>query len=181
MSLLGNIFRAFSSSDSNDKISVSNSSSDYSFFDEVTWYCDGCNCVLNEQEDFDTSTGIWYCTECGYENDVSSENIYDSEEDFQQAMGIPKCPWCGSTVVGDSPDALKFFNCNTCGGRFFLEDGELVNVFDRGKKDNDHICENCGESLAGGNYTAPWEDGDNYDGYVTCPHCGYNNYIYEDD
>lgn len=36
-------------------------------------------------------------------------------------------------------------------------------------------CENCGASLAGGYYTAPWEDGDNEYGYWICPRCGHTN------
>lgn len=34
----------------------------------------------------------------------------------------------------------------------------------------DH-CYNCGGSLAGGEYTFPWEDGSNEYGYWICPHC----------
>lgn len=44
--------------------------------------------------------------------------------------------------------------------------------------------ENCGQSLAGGALTLPWEDGDNPNAYVTCPHCGHENNLYgygEDD
>ena len=38
-------------------------------------------------------------------------------------------------------------------------------------------CCNCGQSLAGGELTAPWEDGDNPSTYVKCPHCGAINYL----
>ena len=37
-------------------------------------------------------------------------------------------------------------------------------------------CINCGSSLAGGYYTAPWEDDDNEYGYWECPCCGAINY-----
>ena len=42
-------------------------------------------------------------------------------------------------------------------------------------------CANCGCSLDGGEYTAPWEDDDNANGYIICPHCKYKNYDYSDD
>lgn len=42
-------------------------------------------------------------------------------------------------------------------------------------------CPSCGQSLEGGDYTAPWEDGDNSYGYVTCPHCGYDVILDSDD
>ena len=43
--------------------------------DKIDWYCDKCGCYMNDQEGFDTSTGRWICAECGYENDVSENNI----------------------------------------------------------------------------------------------------------
>ena len=58
---------------------------------EDTWYCDGCHSVLNEQDGFNTYSGRWTCTECGYDNDVSEDNLYSSEEEYQEAMGIPRC------------------------------------------------------------------------------------------
>lgn len=45
-------------------------------------------------------------------------------------------------------------------------------------------CLNCQQSLRGGDLTLPWEDGNNPNAYVTCPHCGYKNNKYgfgEDD
>ena len=42
-------------------------------------------------------------------------------------------------------------------------------------------CENCGASLRGGVYTAPWEDGDNSEGYIICPKCKHKNIDYDDD
>ena len=149
--------------------------------DDITWYCDGCNAVLNEQRGFSTENGTWECTECGFENDVTSDNVYDSEEDYQIAMGIPKCPYCGSMVTGDAPDAQYYFNCKNCHGRFVLEDGELISVHDISRRKSDRKCSNCGQSLAGGEYSAPWENGNNSDGYTKCPHCGYINYEWFED
>lgn len=45
-------------------------------------------------------------------------------------------------------------------------------------------CINCEQPLEKGTLTLPWEDGDNSNAYVECPHCGYKNIIYgfgEDD
>lgn len=45
-------------------------------------------------------------------------------------------------------------------------------------------CIRCQQSLAGGFLTLPWQDGDNENAYITCPHCGYDNIVYgygEDD
>ena len=82
-------------------------------------------------------------------------------------------------MTGDWPDKSIWFNCSTCGDRFILEDGELVNVLYR-KKKGGRKCENCGEPLTGGSYTAPWENGNNSEGYTKCPHCGHVNFQYDD-
>ena len=45
-------------------------------------------------------------------------------------------------------------------------------------------CINCGMSLSGGDLTLPWEDGDNPNAYIICPHCRNKNTVYgygEDD
>lgn len=144
---------------------------------EDTWYCDGCHSVLNEQDGFNTYSGRWTCTECGYDNDVSEDNLYSSEEEYQEAMGIPRCPSCGGMVQGDSPDATYWFNCTSCGERFYLDCGELVSPFDRSRCTSSRTCISCGASLSGGEYTAPWENGSNPDGYIKCPSCGCANFI----
>ena len=45
-------------------------------------------------------------------------------------------------------------------------------------------CINCGMSLSGGDLTLPWEDGDNPNAYIICPHRRKKNTVYgygEDD
>lgn len=163
MRLLGSILRRLASAGNSD----------------ITWYCDGCHAILNEQQGFSTDSGHWECTECGFDNDVTDSNVYSSEEDYQDAMGIPRCPSCGGLVAGDAPDATYWFNCTSCGERFYLENGELISPFAR-RGTGGGNCKNCGQSLSGGEYTAPWENGNNPDGYVKCPHCGYANFRYED-
>ena len=39
------------------------------------WSCDGCATLMNGQPGFTASNGVWTCTECGYVNDVTSNNI----------------------------------------------------------------------------------------------------------
>lgn len=90
------------------------------------------------------------------------------------------CPQCGKRMKGDWPDKSIWFNCANCGDRFVLEDGELVNVLFRNNK-NSRTCENCGRNMTKGSYTAPWENGNNSDGYIKCPYCGHVNFIWEDD
>ena len=151
-----------------------------SFGSDVTWYCDGCNSVLNDQEGFNTYSGTWECTECGHINDVTDNNVYSSEEEYQESMGIPRCPYCGGMVHGDAPDATYWFNCNDCGTRFYLENGELKDPFDRSNYNSGRTCINCGQSLDGGTYVGKWEEG-NSNAYVLCPHCNCPNYDYSDD
>ena len=39
----------------------------------------------------------------------------------------------------------------------------------------ENYCINCGRDLRNAPYTAPWEDGDNEEGYWTCPSCHTKN------
>lgn len=46
------------------------------------WYCDECDAYMNSQRGFTTSSGEWTCSECGFVNDVSEDNIiYDDADD----------------------------------------------------------------------------------------------------
>ncbi|MBP3804022.1 MAG: Sec23/Sec24 zinc finger-containing protein [Oribacterium sp.] len=44
-------------------------------FPGIDWYCDGCHAFLNIQKGFDDHKKSWKCTECGFKNVISSENI----------------------------------------------------------------------------------------------------------
>lgn len=158
MGLFGSIFGGFKSS----------------FGSSDEWYCDGCNATLHEQSGFTTDDSTWECDECGRENDVSSSNLFDSHEDYRRSKGIPDCPYCGDTVRGDAPDATYWFNCTGCRERFYLEDGELISPWSSRGKSTGSTCESCQNELSG-DYTAPWEDGGNPNGYITCNSCGYRN------
>ncbi len=53
-------------------------------FPGIDWWCDKCNASLNQQTGFDDHCDIWKCTECGYRNRISEEEIYASEEEFRK-------------------------------------------------------------------------------------------------
>ena len=63
---------------------------------EDTWYCDGCHSVLNEQDGFNTCSGRWVCTECGYDNDVPEDNLP------MTSSGLDNLPGTGSINDGAS-------------------------------------------------------------------------------
>lgn len=41
----------------------------------VLWFCDDCEAYMNIQPGFSDKTGTWTCTECGFANDVSKQNV----------------------------------------------------------------------------------------------------------
>ena len=41
----------------------------------VFWFCDNCDTFLNVQSGFNVDSGRWKCTNCGYDNDVTEDNI----------------------------------------------------------------------------------------------------------
>lgn len=45
--------------------------------EEVFWFCDSCDAFLNVQPGFSEEAGRWKCKHCGYENDVSEDNVFD--------------------------------------------------------------------------------------------------------
>ena len=86
----------------------------------------------------------------------------------------PTCDMCGSKMT--EFDGWAWYTCPECGNMVRVLDGEKKwerDIF--GGSSSSETCENCGQSLSGGEYTAPWEDGDNEDGYIICPHCHHKN------
>ena len=63
-------------------------------FPDVDWWCDECNAHMNIQSGFDDSHGTWNCTDCGYENSITSEDIIviddfeEDEEDYSEALDV---------------------------------------------------------------------------------------------
>jgi len=57
-----------------DKCNYSISCKDFEN-DYIFWFCDNCETFLNVQNGFVIKEKRWICTECGFNNDVSSSNI----------------------------------------------------------------------------------------------------------
>ena len=66
-----------------------------------------------------------------------------------------KCPFCGKRLKADYPEG--WYNCNSCGDRFYNDGGNLLTVRQMRAKRNHRTCVVCQQSLEGGEYTAPWE------------------------
>ncbi len=87
---------------------------------------------------------------------------------------IPVCELCG-TLMTDF-DGWAWYSCPQCGNSVRIIDGKIKWEREFSRKNNSAYssrdCEYCGQSLAGGSFTLPWENGNNSNGYVICPHCG---------
>lgn len=58
-----------------------------------------------------------------------------------------------------------------------LDDSIIESVFNSISSSSYYrTCRYCQQSLEGGAYTAAWENGDNPDGYIRCPHCRRANF-----
>ena len=81
-------------------------------FGNVDWYCDQCNAYLNDQSGFTEDRGTWTCTECGYENSITANDII----------------WEGDESGDESGDNYDFYEdddydevpegCRACGGPY---------------------------------------------------------------
>ncbi len=49
-------------------------------FPDVDWYCDECDAGLGEQPGFDDNNEVWECAECGHDNPISEDVIFDPWE-----------------------------------------------------------------------------------------------------
>ena len=65
--------------------------------DYVFWFCDECKTFLNKQEGFNRGAVKHICTECGFENDTTFDNV----------KGI--CADCGKVIP--DPDATLCADC----------------------------------------------------------------------
>ena len=104
----------------------------------------------------------------------SSGEIEDSDASNSASMS---CPNCGHILIPDAPEG--WFNCRFCGDRFFYDGTTLKSRDDLERSDNGQVCENCGVSLSGGEYTGAWEDGNNAYPYVRCRNCHHKNILWQ--
>lgn len=54
---------------------------------DIDWYCDECDDLLNNQPGFSADCGTWTCTECGELNYIDESSVLSEEEynDFQDS------------------------------------------------------------------------------------------------
>lgn len=65
--------------------------------DFVFWFCDGCNTYLNNQPGFDRKGTRWTCAKCGFDNDITFDNIRGECKDCGVLLPNPDatiCPEC---------------------------------------------------------------------------------------
>ena len=97
-----------------------------SIFDkDCDWYCDDCDAHLNNQAGFNTLSGSWTCTKCGWVNDVTENNILSGdEEEFVRDVYIV-CPDCGAHMTTDDYEHYECPDCD-CSGRFDYDADILI-------------------------------------------------------
>jgi hypothetical protein len=39
------------------------------------WHCDNCETLMSSQPGLSVASGVWTCTECGFVNNVTTDNI----------------------------------------------------------------------------------------------------------
>lgn len=57
-------------------------------FTGIRWFCDKCNALLNIQPKFDDYKPKWKCTECGYVNELSEDNIVGESDERMSARFV---------------------------------------------------------------------------------------------
>lgn len=67
---------------------------------DITWYCDGCHAVLNEQDGFTDNQSKWVCQKCSFENDLSADNLYESEKEYYAQLKPEWKPFENGTSIG---------------------------------------------------------------------------------
>ena len=60
----------------------------------VFWFCDECDTYLNNQEGFNKDAKKHICINCGYENDITFENVKDICTDCGKFLENPKETLC---------------------------------------------------------------------------------------
>ena len=71
-----------------------NFSEDYFLDDCVFWFCDECETYLNNQEGFDRHALKHICSNCGYENDTTFDNIKGTCSDCGKTLNDSNATLC---------------------------------------------------------------------------------------
>lgn len=63
----------------------------------IEWFCDNCEALLNNQDGFTTKSNEWVCTICGMRNDVSEHNVglHCNENKMFHVISAKKMGWDG--------------------------------------------------------------------------------------
>lgn len=93
---------------------------------DIVWYCDGCDAELNRQAGFTTATGTWTCAKCGYENDVTDDNILSEAEAEVMADLQTECPKCGGHMCIGEGYSGTVYVCEDCGCEAWYNDYGLL-------------------------------------------------------
>lgn len=62
--------------------------------DFVFWFCDGCETYLNVQNGFDRKGTTWICTQCGFNNDITFNNLRGQCKDWGALLLNPDATIC---------------------------------------------------------------------------------------
>lgn len=129
-------------------------------YEGAVWHCDWCNAVLNKQYGFDDYCSSWRCTECGHINEISDDNVCESEDDCHRSRHEYSCPNCGGTL-NDQPDFYgeELYTCTQCGKELFKDDEDyeicfrcphcdaILNEQSFFNQDDEWTCEECGTDI----------------------------------
>lgn len=162
--------------------------------DFVFWFCDGCNAYLNAQLGFDRKGSHWVCSQCGFDNDITSENLCGQCKDCGVVLKNPDaaiCPEC-KIIRLQKTKVLLDATSEVC---FALSDvtrseGNTSEIYphannkehDDEKEGTEMKCANCGNA----DMSSLWDEGDTIycsichhrtsvatgeDDVVECPYC----------
>lgn len=145
-------------------------------YEGVVWYCDSCNAILNKQSGFDDSLPYWDCTECGHRNEISEDQIYESQEDYENSKKQYTCPNCGANLN----DQYLFnedseYTCDDCSTELYKNGDEyeilyrcpscdsILNEQYSFDADSEYTCSDCNTEL--------YKNGNEYEALYKCPEC----------
>lgn len=146
-------------------------------YEGVVWYCDSCNAILNKQSGFDDSLPYWDCTECGHRNEISEDQIYESQEDYENSKKQYSCPNCGANLNNQYLfDEDNEYTCSDCDTDLYKSDNvykvlykcpecsSTLNDQTFFNEDDEYTCSRCNTDLykSSGEYKVAYH----------CPECG---------
>ena len=89
------------------------------------WYCDNCDAHLNNQSGFTAALGSWKCSECGYVNDVTEDNILTGDEEEFVRTAYVVCPHCSAHMTTSDYEHYECPDCD-CSGVYDYDADTLI-------------------------------------------------------